>query len=162
MQVSTSIEFLLPRKGAFTLLFCLAQAQFTLFITLPEEKVLSHLSMVFETPGGLSSGKIPQTQGLVPRSRKSVVSVTGENYVRDEVRVAVQSLLGYAVISLVSRQFPYDEGLVCKYNKTTFQPQQITSNTRFRQMVSSAPYPLAAQESRGKVWFIIQYQKYKE
>lgn len=72
--------------------------------------------MVFETPGGLSSGKIPQTQGLVPRSRKSVVSVTGENYVRDEVRVAVQTLLGYAVISLVSRQFPYDEGLVCKYN----------------------------------------------
>lgn len=68
--------------------------------------------MVLETPGGLAGGKIPQTQGLVPRARESVVAVTGEHYVRDEVRVTVQTLLRYSVVGLVSGQLPYDEGLV--------------------------------------------------
>lgn len=68
--------------------------------------------MVFETPSGLSGSKIPQTQSLVPGSRQSVVAVTGQYDVRDEVRVTVQTLLRDSVVGFVPGQFPYDEGLV--------------------------------------------------
>lgn len=68
--------------------------------------------MVFETPSSFAGGKIPQTQGLVPRSRQSVVSVTGEYNVGDEVRVTVQTLLGDTVVGLVSCQLPNDQGFV--------------------------------------------------
>lgn len=72
---------LLPRKGTCTYLLPRIGTVYTVLhdFTLPNVKVLSHLSMVFETPGCLSGSKIPETQSLVPRSRQSVVSVTGQN-----------------------------------------------------------------------------------
>lgn len=84
---------------------------------------LSHLGMVFETPGGLAGSEVPQTQGLVPRARESVVAVAGQDHVADEVRVAVQTLLGDSVVGLVPGQFPYDEGLV--WNTETCVKSQV-------------------------------------
>lgn len=68
--------------------------------------------MVLKTPGSLASSKVPQTQGLVPRPRKGVVSVAGENHVTNEMRVAVQTLLWDTVVGLVTGEFPDDQCFV--------------------------------------------------
>lgn len=70
--------------------------------------------MIFETAGRLSGGQIPQAEGLVPGAGKGVVAVAGKDYVGDEVRVAVETLLGDSVLALVASQLPYDQGLVWK------------------------------------------------
>lgn len=69
--------------------------------------------MILETTSRLSGGQVPQAQGLVPGSGQGVVAVRGEHDVADEVRVAVQTLLGYAVVVLVAGQLPDNQGLVC-------------------------------------------------
>jgi hypothetical protein len=73
----------------------------------------SHLGMVLETASGLSSGQIPQTQGLVPRTGQSVVAIGRQNDIADEMRVAVQTLLGNSVVLLVTGQLPDDQGAIC-------------------------------------------------
>lgn len=72
------------------------------------------LGMVFKPTGGLSGGQIPQAQGLVPGAGQGVVTVGRQNDVADEVRVAVQTLLGDAVAGIVAGQLPNDEGLVTR------------------------------------------------
>lgn len=70
--------------------------------------------MVLKTPSGLAGSKVPQTQRLVPRARESVVAVTRQDDVTDEVRVAVKTLLRDSVVGLVTGQLPNDQGLVCR------------------------------------------------
>ena len=84
--------------------------------------------MVLEPAGGLASGEVPQSQGLVPRAGQGKVSVRGKNldhqlnissshqsnscnegtksgedkeayHIRDEVAMAMQTLLGDAIVS---------------------------------------------------------------
>jgi len=54
----------------------------------------THLGVIFESTGRISSRKVPQTKGLVPGARKSKVSIRREDDVRNEVRVAIETLLG--------------------------------------------------------------------
>lgn len=69
--------------------------------------------MVLEATSSLAGGQIPQTQGLVPRAGQSVVAVGRQHNVTDEMAVTVQTLLGNAVVGLVTGQLPHDQGLVC-------------------------------------------------
>lgn len=73
--------------------------------------------MVFKTTSGLSGSQIPQAQGLVPRAGQGVVTIGRQNNVADEVRVAVQTLLGDTVAGIVASQLPNDQGLVWKMGK---------------------------------------------
>lgn len=73
--------------------------------------------MVFESPCRSSSRQIPQSESLVPRTREGVVTIRGQYYITDEVRVTIQTLLGYTIVGLVSGQFPYDQSPVCNVNK---------------------------------------------
>ena len=68
--------------------------------------------MVLETTGGLAGGEIPETEGLVPGSGEGKVSVGGEDDVADKVAMAVETLLGDAVVGVVPGQLPHDQGLV--------------------------------------------------
>ncbi|KAH3670061.1 hypothetical protein OGATHE_002874 [Ogataea polymorpha] len=56
--------------------------------------------------------ELPKSQGLVPGGRDGVQSVWRDGTVLDNVRVALQSLLGNTVVVLVSSQLPGDQGLV--------------------------------------------------
>lgn len=64
--------------------------------------------MVFKSPSGLSSSKIPETQGLVPGAGKGIVSITGEHNIRDEVGVTVKSLLRDSIVSFIPGELPND------------------------------------------------------
>lgn len=72
--------------------------------------------MVFESPGSFSGRQIPKTQGFIPGTRKSVISIAGKYYVRDEVRVAMKTFLRYTVLRFFTGQFPYDQSFVWKVN----------------------------------------------
>lgn len=62
---------------------------------------------------GSSTGvQVPETERLVPRRRKSELAVRRDHDVRHKVVVAVQDLLGVAVVVLVARELPDDDGLV--------------------------------------------------
>lgn len=71
--------------------------------------------MSLEAASGLAGSQIPQAQGLIPGAGQGVVAVGREHNIADEVRVAVQALLGVTVVGvLVAGQLPHDQGLVCK------------------------------------------------
>lgn len=55
---------------------------------------------------------LPQSQGLIPGTRKSVSSIWGQLTVLDNVGVTSQGLLGDTVLVFVSGQLPDDQGLV--------------------------------------------------
>ena len=70
------------------------------------------LGVVLEPAGRLPGAQIPQAQVLVPGAGQGKVSVRGENHVGHKVRVAVQSLLGDAVLTVLTGQLPHDQRLV--------------------------------------------------
>lgn len=68
--------------------------------------------MVLEASGGFAGGQIPETESLVPGTGQGVVTIAAQNHVADEVRVAIQTFLRYAVLCLVTCQLPHNQGLV--------------------------------------------------
>ena len=70
------------------------------------------LGVVLEPPGGLTSAEVPEPQVLVPGAGEGEVTVGGEDHVGDEVRVAVEPLLGHSVLTVLAGQLPHDQGLV--------------------------------------------------
>jgi len=59
-----------------------------------------------------SHSQIPQTKRGVPGAGQSELSVRGQNDVRHEVTVALESLVRNTVVGVVFGQFPDDDGLV--------------------------------------------------
>lgn len=57
-------------------------------------------------------GEVPEAQGAVPGARERELPVGGDDDVADEVGVAPQRPLGDAVVGLVPRQLPHDDGFV--------------------------------------------------
>lgn len=73
--------------------------------------------MVLESSGGFARREVPQAEGLVPRAGEGVVAIAREHDVRNEVRVAIETLFRDAVLSLVAGQLPDDQGFVCGNNE---------------------------------------------
>ena len=61
---------------------------------------------------GVAGAEVPQPEGLVPGAGQGEVAVRGENHVGDEVGVAVEPLLGHAVLAVLPGQLPHDQRLV--------------------------------------------------
>lgn len=80
-------------------------------------KTLVHLGMVLETACRFSGSQIPKAQCFVPWTGQCVVTVWWQNYVTDEVRVTVQTLLWNTIVGFVTSQFPYNQCLVCERSK---------------------------------------------
>jgi len=59
-----------------------------------------------------SHRQVPQTKSGIPRAGQSELSVRGQNDVRHEVTVTLESLVRDAVVGVVLSQFPDDDGLV--------------------------------------------------
>lgn len=54
------------------------------------------LGMACKTPGGLACAEVPKTKGPVPRPRKAILSIKGQNNVLHVVVVPFQGALGPA------------------------------------------------------------------
>lgn len=67
-----------------------------------------------KAPSSSAGVQVPETQRLVPRGRESELAVRRDHDVRHEVVVTVQDLLGVAVVVLVARELPNDDGLVTR------------------------------------------------
>uniref|UniRef100_A0A182KI46 Uncharacterized protein n=1 Tax=Anopheles christyi TaxID=43041 RepID=A0A182KI46_9DIPT len=98
--------------------------------------------MVFETAGRLTSCQIPQSKGFVPRSGQSVVAVGRQHYVRDEVRVSVQTLLRDTVAQFIAGQFPHDKRLITRRRQDHIRILRIGGDLRHPSRVAKQ---LAAQ-----------------
>lgn len=68
--------------------------------------------MVFESTSGTTSSQVPKTESLVPRTRKSVISVWWENNVTYEVGVPIQTFLWDTVVKLVTCKVPHDQRFI--------------------------------------------------
>jgi len=68
--------------------------------------------MILEASSRFSGSQIPQAESLVPASAESVVSVGRQDDVRDEVAVAIETLLGNSIAVGFTQQAPDDESLV--------------------------------------------------
>ena len=66
-----------------------------------------------ETTGSAASVEVPQAQRVVPGRRERELAIGGDDDVRDEVVVPVEDTLRVAVLVLVTRELPDDDGLVC-------------------------------------------------
>merc|ERR1739848_371669 len=60
------------------------------------------VAVIFKTPGGTSSGQIPQSQVLVPRSGQGKVSIRREDNIRNKVSVSMETLLGDSIVLLIA------------------------------------------------------------
>lgn len=69
-------------------------------------------SVAIKSLGGLTGLQIPQSQGLVPRTRQSVGTVNRDGDVLDNVGVTNERLLWNTVLGIVTGQLPSDQGLV--------------------------------------------------
>jgi len=73
-----------------------------------------------KSSGGLSRTDLPKSQGSIPRSRKSKLSIGGDNNIGDEVVVSTKSTTGVSsgvVLSILSgmrfsSKVPYEDGLI--------------------------------------------------
>jgi len=65
-----------------------------------------------ESSSGSSSVEVPETEGLVPRSRESKLSVRRDDNVRDKVVVSSERFLCDTIVSFVASQVPDNESLV--------------------------------------------------
>ena len=72
----------------------------------------THKDLISLPAGGLAGAEVPEPEGLVPGAAEGEVAVGGEDDVGDEVAVAVEPLLGDAVVHVVAGQLPDDERLV--------------------------------------------------
>lgn len=62
----------------------------------------------------LTSGQIPQSEGLVPTTGEGVVAITGEGEITDSTVVSGQSLLGEAWGLTVWSEFPNNNLLITR------------------------------------------------
>lgn len=60
----------------------------------------------------VSHNKVPEPEGLVPRTGQGILSVRRHDHVRDEVAVAPETPLRNAIARLILGQLPQDQGLV--------------------------------------------------
>jgi len=60
----------------------------------------------------LTGGKIPQSEGLIPRSRDGVRTVLGDGNILNDVRVTGEGSLGNTVSLLVTGKVPDDQALI--------------------------------------------------
>lgn len=84
----------------------------------------TNLSLVEETTLHLEStmyliitevhlrGEIPQTEGPIPGTRQSKLSIRGDDNITYKVRVTLQGALGDAIVGFITGQLPHDDGLV--------------------------------------------------
>ena len=73
------------------------------------------LGVSYETSGGVSSVKIPETKGVIPGGRKCKLAIEGKHDVRYEMTVSSKRLLRVAIgQSLIdfSVEIPHDDGFV--------------------------------------------------
>lgn len=70
-----------------------------------------------ESLGAFAGFKVPQSEGLVPRGRQSVSTVSGDGDVLDDVFVTLERLLGNTVVFFTTSQLPGDQGLVSRTRK---------------------------------------------
>ena len=70
--------------------------------------------MPHETSSGDSCGEVPETKLAVPASGECELSVGGESDILDEVGVAGEAALSYAVGLVVLGEFSEDDGLVAR------------------------------------------------
>lgn len=56
------------------------------------------LGVILKAASGLAGAKVPQAKGFVPRPGEGKVSVRGQNDIRDEVAVTLETLLGDTVV----------------------------------------------------------------
>jgi len=75
------------------------------------------LCVALELLGALARLDLPKTKGTVPRSRKSELSIRGQDNVRDEVVVAAKGTTGISVVTFLAGKGPYDDGLVAGCGK---------------------------------------------
>lgn len=69
-------------------------------------------SVTDKLSGGQTSVQVPQSEGLVPRGRKSELTVGRNGNVGNKVVVSVQDLLGESERVVISRQLPDNDSLV--------------------------------------------------
>lgn len=79
----------------------------------------SNLGVILKSPSGFAGGQIPESQSFVPRPGQGIVSIAGQNHIGNKVRMPVETLLGYSILSIVPGQFPHNQGFVCKLKKKT-------------------------------------------
>lgn len=79
-----------------------------------------NLGVVFKTTSSTSGSQIPQTQSLVPRSRKGVITVRRQNYITNEVRMSMQTFLRDTVVKIITCKVPDDQSFVyaTRFNKS--------------------------------------------
>ncbi len=70
------------------------------------------MAVILKAASGASSRQIPQSQVLVPRSGQGKVTVRGQDDVRDEVTMSMETLLGHTIVVLIMVQLPNDETFV--------------------------------------------------
>ena len=58
--------------------------------------------------------EVPETESLVPRGRQSKLTIRRDHDIRHEVVVTVQDLLWVAVVGVITRQLPHNDGLVTR------------------------------------------------
>jgi len=70
------------------------------------------LGVANETAGADTVGEIPQTKGVIPAARKSIVAIVGKLHVLHKVAVAVETTLSMSVFLARAGQLPHHESLV--------------------------------------------------
>jgi len=67
-----------------------------------------------ETAGSQASVEIPETKSLVPRCRKSELTVRRDDHIRDETVVTVKDAFWIAIFTIFASQLPDKDGLVSR------------------------------------------------
>lgn len=91
-----------------------ARARDNLTVVRAEADAEDITSVADEAAGGETSVQVPETERLVPRGREGELTVRRDHNVRDEVVVAVEDLLGVAVVGLVAGELPDNDSLVAR------------------------------------------------
>ena len=58
--------------------------------------------------------EVPETESLIPRGRQSKLTIRRDHDIRHEVVVTVQDLLWVAIVGVITRQLPNNDGLVTR------------------------------------------------
>jgi len=94
------------------------------------------LSVSDESPRRRSHRQVPQTQSRIPRAGQSELPIRGQNDVGHEVSVALESLVGDTVVSVILGQLPDDDRLVTRRRKNHVREHGSGRNLRNPPIVS--------------------------
>merc|ERR1719295_857199 len=83
-----------------------------------------------------SHRQVPQTQSRIPRAGQSELSIRGQHDVGHEVTVALESLVGDTVVSVILGQLPDDDRLVTRRRKNHVREHGSGRNLRNPPIVS--------------------------